>query len=82
MNKKDFYTLILLIVLTLLTAIISIHYNNLRIVSILILGLSGIKFLAVSFQFMELKKANSFWKVLIPTILFVIVGIISILLST
>ena len=80
MRNKDFYTLILLILITILTAIISIHYNSLGIVSIIILGLSGVKFLAVTFQFMELKKANSFWKILIPTILFVIVGIISILL--
>ena len=80
MKNKDIYTLALLILLTIITAIISVNYNNLKIVPIIILGLGGIKFLAVSFQFMELKKANSFWKILISTILFVIIGIISILL--
>ncbi len=80
MRNKDFYTLILLILLTIITAIISVYYNNFQVVTIIILGLSGIKFLAVSFQFMELKKANSFWKILISTLLFVIIGIISILL--
>jgi len=80
MKNKDIYTLVLLILLTVVTAVISVNYNNLKIISIIILGLGGIKFLAVSFQFMELKKANSFWKILISTILFVIIGIISILL--
>ena len=80
MRNKDFYTLILLILLTIITAIISVNYNNFKVVTIIILGLSGIKFLAVSFQFMELKKANSFWKILISTLLFVIIGIISIIL--
>ena len=80
MKNKDIYTLALLILLTIITPIISVNYNNLKIVLIIILGLSGIKFLAVSFQFMELKKANSFWKILIPAILFVIIGIITILI--
>lgn len=80
MRKKDFYTLILLILLTIITAIISVNYNNFKFVSILVLAVSGIKFLAVSFQFMELKKANAFWKFLIPTFLIIFIGIISILL--
>jgi heme/copper-type cytochrome/quinol oxidase subunit 4 len=80
MKKKDIYTLVLLILLTLITAIISVNYNNFKIIPIIILGLGGVKFLLVSFQFMELKKANSFWKILISTILFVIIGIISMLL--
>jgi len=80
MRNKDLYTLILLILLTIITAIISTNYNNFKIVAILILALSGIKFLAVSFQFMELKKANTFWKFLIPAFLFIFIGIISILL--
>jgi len=79
MRNKDIYTLTLLIFLTIITAIISVNYNNFSFVSIIILGLSGIKFLAVSFQFMELKKANSFWKILISALLFIIIGIISIL---
>lgn len=31
----------------------------------IILGLSGLKFLLVAFQFMEMKLANGFWKVII-----------------
>ena len=60
MKKKDSLTLILLILLTVITSIISGFYNKLGIIYIAILGLSALKFLAVSFQFMELKKANSF----------------------
>lgn len=80
MQKKDILTLVLLIALTLITSIISGFYNKLGIIYIAILCLSGIKFLSVSFQFMELKKANSFWKILISTFLLVFIGIISILL--
>ena len=80
MQKKDSLTLVLLIALTVITSIISGFYNKLGIIYIAILCLSGIKFLAVSFQFMELKKANSFWKILISTFLLVFIGIISILL--
>ncbi len=80
MQKKDILTLVLLIALTLITSIISGFYNKLGIIYVAILCLSGIKFLSVSFQFMELKKANSFWKILISTFLLVFIGIISILL--
>ncbi len=38
-----------------------------------ILGLSGLKFLLVAFQFMEMKRANSFWKVFL--VLFVVLFI-------
>lgn len=80
MQKKDSLTLILLIALTIITAIVSGFYNKIEIIYIFILCLSAIKFLAVSFQFMELKKANSFWKVLISAFLIIFIGIISILL--
>ncbi len=80
MQKKDILTIVLLIVLTLITSIISGFYNKLGIIYIVILCLSGIKFLSVSFQFMELKKANSFWKILISTFLLVFIEIISVLL--
>ena len=80
MQKKDILTLVILIALTIVTSIISGFYNKLGIIYMAILCLSGIKFLAVSLQFMELKKANSFWKILISTFLIVFIGIISILL--
>ena len=80
MQKKDILTLVILIALTVVTSLISGFYNKLGIITIAILCLGAIKFLLVSFQFMELKKANSFWKILISTFLLVFIGIISILL--
>jgi predicted tellurium resistance membrane protein TerC len=64
MTKTISYTLTILILLTLTTALIS-NYVNLKIGALLILLLSGVKFIFVSFNFMELKKAHVFWKVLI-----------------
>ena len=80
MKRADIYTLLLLISLTIITAIISVNYNSLRSVSVAILGLSSVKFLAVSFQFMELKKAHIFWRILISTFLILNLSIIYFLL--
>lgn len=79
MKKKDIYTLGLLIALTLLTAFFSKNYEGANYITTVILGLSIIKFLLISFQFMELKKANVFWKILLIgylTIFFIIVNIL------
>ncbi|RUA12078.1 MAG: hypothetical protein DSY82_02200 [Flavobacteriia bacterium] len=78
MKKKDIYTLALLIVLTLTTAIFSTHLNHLKYVTVIILGLSAIKFMLVAFQFMELKKANPFWKSIIVIYLILFVTIVSV----
>ena len=80
MQKKDIYTLALLIVLTLTTAFFSIFYGNFKFVVLIILTLSGIKFISVAFQFMELKKAHNFWKGLIITFLVLFVVIITLAL--
>lgn len=54
-------TWIILIILTITSAFIS----NLEgtYVVLIILILSALKFFGIAFQFMELKKAHSFWKV-------------------
>ena len=57
-------TYIILLVLILLTALTATFANPKYIVP-LIMGLSLLKFWIVAFQFMELKNANVFWKVLI-----------------
>ena len=80
MKKKDIYTLGLLIILTILTAFFSNNYSSFKYITLTILGLSVIKFLLVAFNFMELKKANSFWKFLIIAFLILFVGIISLIL--
>ncbi|UMB60404.1 cytochrome C oxidase subunit IV family protein [Lutibacter sp. A80] len=51
-----------LILLTITTALISNFTLNLKSTALLILGISVVKFLGVSFYFMELKKAHLFWK--------------------
>lgn len=63
MKKSLVFTYGILILLTIATALISNSTGIPQVVVGLIMGLSAIKFLVVAFQFMELKKANSFWKV-------------------
>jgi hypothetical protein len=53
----------ILVTLTLATAFIANSSLISSVVVALIMVLSAIKFLLVAFQFMELKKANLFWKV-------------------
>ena len=73
MKKTLFITYGLLIVLTASTALISNTMSVSGLAIILIMGLSVLKFLLVSFEFMELKKANPFWKVSLISVLGLIV---------
>ncbi len=67
---------VLLLVLTIFSTIVS--ESNMLYTSALIIVLSIVKFLGVSFYFMELRKAHIFWKssVLIFVVLFSIIAII------
>ena len=77
MKKTLFITYGLLILLTVSTALISNTMTVSRLTIILIMGLSVFKFLLVSFKFMELKKANAFWKVSLISVLgLIVLGII------
>uniref|UniRef100_UPI004047D4CE cytochrome C oxidase subunit IV family protein n=1 Tax=Mariniflexile sp. TaxID=1979402 RepID=UPI004047D4CE len=60
MHKTTTITYIILISLTITSAILS--KLNIPYVVIIILLLAVLKFIGISFQFMELKKANPFWK--------------------
>ncbi|PWA07164.1 cytochrome C oxidase subunit IV family protein [Flavobacterium psychrotolerans] len=62
MKKSLVITYGTLILLTWTTALISASNAISEITFFLIMGISAIKFLMVAFQFMELKKANPFWK--------------------
>ncbi|MFV8270051.1 cytochrome C oxidase subunit IV family protein [Flavobacterium sp. GT2N3] len=73
MKKTLFITYGLLILLTVSTALISNTMTVSRLTIILIMGLSVFKFLLVSFKFMELNKANAFWKVSLISVLGLIV---------
>ena len=80
MDKKDIYTLVGLIILTIITALFATTFNNIKYVSLIILILSIIKFLLVAFQFMELKKAHSMWKVILISYLAIFLIVIGVLL--
>ena len=78
MNKDLFLIIwVLLILLTITTALISSSALSTTQAAILILGLSIVKFLCVSFYFMELKNAHVFWKasILFYVLLFFIITI-------
>ena len=58
--KKTIITLSVLVLLTIISAIISaLEINNIAFAIIL---LAGLKFIGVSFYFMDLKQAHPFWK--------------------
>jgi heme/copper-type cytochrome/quinol oxidase subunit 4 len=58
--KKTIITLSLLVLLTIISAIVSaLEINNIAFTIIL---LAGLKFIGVSFYFMDLKQAHTFWK--------------------
>jgi hypothetical protein len=68
---------ILLLILTITTACVANLFSISTFVVPLLMVLAAFKFLLVAFQFMELKKAHSFWKIsLIMTLGLLIVVII------
>ncbi|QKJ62769.1 cytochrome C oxidase subunit IV family protein [Flavobacterium sp. M31R6] len=70
---------IFLLIITITTACLSSLFGVSAFITSLIMGLAVFKFLLVAFQFMELKKAHSFWKIsLIITLGLIIVLIIGI----
>ena len=77
--KKDFFVKVwmVLIILTFSTALVSISTLIISNAALIILGLSIVKFLGVSFYFMELRKAHMFWKsaIFIYVFLFCIITI-------
>jgi heme/copper-type cytochrome/quinol oxidase subunit 4 len=76
MKKSIVFTYIVLILLTIATALVSISSAVSKIAIFLIMGISAIKFLLVAFQFMELKNANSFWKVTLTLVLGIIISLV------
>ncbi len=67
MERSFNITWIFLIALTILTAVFA--NLDMKYIAIIILGLAFLKFIGVAFFFMELKKANVFWKVLLVAFL-------------
>lgn len=63
MTKQNIITWILLLVLTVIAGLVS--STSLNYVIPLILLLAVLKFIGVAFNFMEMKKANVFWGILV-----------------
>ena len=79
MNKSTTITWILLIILTIASALVS-NIDGKYIV-LLILFFAVLKFIGITFQFMEIKKAHVFWKVIILGFLVTLTLIIIALLA-
>ncbi len=77
MKNTNIITWIILMLLTLTTAIIA----GMSSAAYLILMAAAIKFMLVAFQFMELKKAHVLWKATLTIVLIFITGIIMILVA-
>lgn len=63
MKKSITISYIFLLILTIISGIVSGTIN--KNISFIILLLSALKFIGVSFYFMDLKKAHIFWKSII-----------------
>ena len=77
MKNTNVTTWIILMLLTLTTTIIA----GMGRAAYLILVVAAIKFMLVTFQFMELKKAHVLWKATLTIVLIFITGIIMILVT-
>ena len=74
MTKQNISTWILLLVLTVIAGLVS--STSLTYLVPLILILAVLKFIGVAFNFMEMKKAHVFWKILLISYLVVFCGIV------
>ena len=74
MTKQNIITWVLLMILTVIASLVS-SANSVYIIPLILL-LAVLKFMGVAFNFMELKKANIFWKVIVTAFLILFVGII------
>jgi hypothetical protein len=74
MTKQNTITWLVLMVLTVIAGLVS-SSSITYLVPVIIL-LASLKFIGVAFSFMEMKKANLFWKVLILAYLIVFCGVI------
>ncbi|MDD3004108.1 cytochrome C oxidase subunit IV family protein [Flavobacterium sp.] len=72
MKNKLNYTFGLLLLLTLATFLVINLHLDAFVKKSFIIALFSVKFLVVAFQFMELEKAHSFWKISTVTLLIII----------
>ena len=74
MKKEIIITWILLIFLTVISAIISKFYFNGDYLVEIIMLLAVLKFIGVALNFMELKKAHIFWRIFLIAFLIIFFG--------
>lgn len=74
MTKPLTLTWIILVALTLISAFFA-QWGGAYTV-LIILALSALKFIGIAFQFMEIKKAHVFWKVIIIAFVLIFAGIL------
>ncbi len=67
-------TLVILVILTILSAIVSNYAWN--YVTTIILILAGLKFIGIAYYFMDLQKAHTFWKVIIGVFVLIMIAVI------
>jgi len=77
MNKSNIITWIILLILTVIAGVIS--KTAISYIVPLILIFAVLKFIGVAFNFMEMKKANRAWKILLLGYLCVFVSVILII---
>ena len=68
MKNTAIITWIILIVLTITSALVSKLES--KYIVLIILILSALKFFGIAFQFMEIKKAHVFWKTIVVGFVF------------
>jgi hypothetical protein len=73
MKKTVVFVYGILVFLTICSALVSNLGGLSSRAIVLIMGLSVLKFYLVSFEFMELKKANFFWKITLISVVLVLV---------
>ena len=71
--KQAKITLGVLVILTLISALVS--QSEMNYATELVLLLAGLKFIGITYYFMELIKAHVFWRVLIGIFVFIILAI-------
>lgn len=75
MKQKSFlYVLLVLIILTILSAVVS--NSEIENIMGIIMVLAAFKFLIVAFYFMELRHANMFWKALLIGCLTIFISLV------
>ncbi len=74
MKKQHIITWVILMILTVTSGLVS--QSVAAFVVPVILLLAAFKFIGVAFNFMEMKKANIFWKILIVGYLVAFIGVV------